>query len=447
MPHADRAEVRSFVALTATSLLLGGFMGAPDCSGGRFRSVPTRSTAVSLSGYADSTAESICAYQQTKDGMSLAAPLACATPSGVAAVDTCGVYWYSWTLNFTLLSSDAYWFGQHNPAAGSYEYTRVFVSRVVQNGGLHTGTGDFAEGPSDNGTCYRSWLAENAAVAPLTYFRGGVPDDLECSSGVNSYAGCPYTCNLPRGCDSAYGVTQNDFTVLGYRSNSSGQDTSQTRFDHYGATSASGPPSGAWGYALETGTCVGGANEGLPCEDEWACWDESAPWAYCNAATVMRRNHVTPDSLNLRRGENRRNARIEASVRTKIINANHREVGLVGRFYNADNYFVFMAREYGGDSVRLQGYAGGQFQIIASATKSMNLLGWTRLGLEISDLGSYTNERFVPNGYCAMRGFVNGSQAVKADSAYCGHAPYGKYGVFTSYMTDAMFWDVDAFPR
>ncbi len=447
---ARRASGLALVA--AGSLLLAGWFGAVDCGDSRFRSVSARNELVTISGFADSASSWVCAYQQTKDGTAYSAIVACALPDGSSGTtDSCGVTWYPWDMSFYLLSSDYYWFGSHNTAGGTYEYTRIFPAQYgVANGGLYTSTGDFDRGPSDDTTCFRSQIADNAAVAPITYFRGGVPADLECSSGENSYAGCPFTCNLTRGCDSAYGVTQNEFNLPAYRTNSSGQSTALTRFDHYGPNAYYGAPSGDWSYMVESGTCYDSIYGGMPCEGDYECYHSSTPWGWCGDRywTVMRRNSVTYDSLNIRRGENRRNSQIESWVRTKFTtDSQHREIGLTSRFYNADNYFVFMLTEYGGDYARIQGYNGGGFYIHAQAWPYLDLRYWTRLGFEISDYGSYANDRFVPSGYCGMRGFVNNGEVIRANSVYCANAPYGNYGTFTYYMRDAMFWDLDAYPR
>ncbi len=431
----------SVAGLALAGFILAGFMGAVDCDGSRFRSVASKTASVTVTGYADSASYIVCAYQQTKDGPLLSSPRACVYPNAANySDDGCGVRWYSFSMTFSLLGTDTYWF----TGSGNSVFTRVLISRNVSGGALFTATGDFSEGPANGTACWRSQIAENAALAPLTYYLGSVPDEMECSGGVNSYAGCPFTCNLARGCDEAYGVTQNDFFNYSHRVNTSYQDTSQTRFDHFGPNSTAGTPAGDWGYQYESGVCMGGPYNGWACEGSGNCggYDCNNYWV------VMRRNAFTFDSLNIRRGQSRRNVQVESWVKTKYADANHREIGVVGRYYDLNNYFVFMVREYGGDLARIHRYVGGGYQTVAGPTyPALNLTGWNRLGLKIVDHGSYVNNRWVPSGYCAMSGIVNSSTVVSTSSTACNNAPYGKYGVFTYYMNDAQFWDLDAYPR
>ncbi len=434
------ASIRSagLLCLASTSLLLAGLVGGVDCQESRFRSVSSRTQTVTIDGFADAWwGVSVCAYQQSASGAALAYPLGCAMPdyNSPSDPDACGVVWYPFVLNVTLLGANDFWFKDSGP-----EYTRVLVSRNVSNGAFFTASGDFNYGPSDGGTCWRSAMRENASIQPLTFFNGVVPSDLDCTSATKSFAGCPFTCNLPNGCDANYGNTANEFWTSGFRTNSSGQDTSQTRFDHYGANSASGPPSGGWSYQMESGTCIGGSYNGYKCENAGNC-----PGGSCNNFYMtMRRNYFTTDSLNVWRGENRRNTKINAYVKMKYADANNREIGLVGRWRDADNYFVFMVREYGGDYARLQRRSGGAYGTLATATPSLNLLSWTRLGLKITDQGSYVNSAFVPNGNCYVAGYVFGSLVVSNPSTSCSQNPYGNYGVFSYYSSSAQFWDLDA---
>ncbi len=426
----------SAVALVGAGLMLSGYMGAVDCEGSRYRSVSSQTQSVTVTGYADSYNEVLCAYQQTKDGVTLSAPLACTYPSTSSNVDGCGVPWYSWSLTFSLLGSNGYWFSSTDKL-----FSRVVISRNATGGSFYTATGDWAESPSDDGTCWRSRIGEGARVVPITYFLNGVPDVFECTGGENGSGGCPFTCNLPRGCDESYGTSQNEFYDSAYRTNASGQNTALLRFDAYGQNAASGTPGGDWTYQAETPQCLDGPYYGSSCTTSANCggYTCAAYW------TVMRRNDYTPDSLNVRRGESRRNFQVEAYAKTKQIDLDHYEMGLVGRFYNRDNYHVFMLREYGGDTAVLHRYVNGSYEIQAAAYPSFNLTIWNRIGFKMVDLGSYTNTTWVPNGYCSMAGKMNGSVLVSASSAPCGNAPYGKYGVFTYFMRDAQFWDLDAF--
>ncbi len=460
----------SLWGMSSISLLLMGFVGGVyDLDACRFTTVSGRAVTRTVTGYTDAySSVTICAYQLRKNGAWVA--LACTSPSStVEATDPCGVNWYEFTLNFTLLSADAYWSRINGP-----EFTRVSIERNVSNGALFTGTDDFSNGPMNDSSCYRSLFKENAAPAPILYYNGATPDDLDClgngicigggqngevcsddtdcvnTSGVidgychdkKSMAGCPFTCNLTMGCDTGYGTTENRFYDSAHRVNSSGQSTASTRFDHYGGTSASGPPAGSWSYLGESGICSGGSFAGLPCDTSSQCTGGS-----CSASwTVMRRNSYTADSLNVRRGENRRDSLVEAYVKMKEVDSTDREIGLVNRFYDADNYYVFMVREYGGDYARIQRRRNGAYETVATATPSFGLTSWLRIGFQIRDNGSWVNTGFLPSGTCHMAGTISGTTVVSHSSVSCLRAPYGNYGVFSYYNSSAQFWDLDAYP-
>ncbi len=427
------------LGLASASLLMGA-VGAVDCSESRFRSVATRASTVTIEGYVDRyLGVTVCAYQQSVSGGALGYVLGCTSPNANEPTDpdSCGVVWYPYAITVTLNGNNDFWFRDRGP-----EYTRVLVSQNVTNGTFFTATDDFYDGPSDSSTCWRSMLRENASIQPLTYFNGAVPSDLDCSSATRSFAGCPFTCNLPNGCDASYANTSNEFWSSIYRTNTSGQDTSQTRFDHYGATSAAGTPAGNWGYAMENGICVGGSNPGVKCDADATCLGGGN----CNNYyMVMRRNTYGVESLNVRRGENRRNTKLTAYVKMKYADINNREIGLVGRWFDEDNYFVFMVREYGGDYARLQRRAAGTYLTLATATPSLNLLSWTKLGFKIIDMGSYVNSTFVPNGNCYLAGYVGSSLVVSNSSTGCSQNPQGNYGVYSNYNSSAQFWDLDAY--
>ncbi len=428
------------VLVVASSLLLTSAVGAVDCGVSRFRSVSGRGSAITIQGNDSQYASyPICAFQQTKDP-NYSVSLGCVWPTTSNPTNDCGLTYYPFTLNVTLLTDDRHWF---KDAAGP-EYTRVFVTRSSSAGGLATASGDEVLGPSDGQTCFRSRTYSNTSVAPLVYFNGGVPADLNCSSPNRSFAGCPFSCSLPEGCDASYGNTQNEFTLTGYRVNFDGQDTSQTIFDHYGATSAAGAPAGNWGYLDESGICVGGPWPGAKCDTDGQCTMRGNPGTCNNTFVVMRRNSYTADSLNIRRGENRRNSLVDGNVKLKLIDANNREIGLISRWVNADNYMAFVVREYGGDYVRMHRYHGGVYALLGSATPSINLLSWTRIGFKVRDNGSYVDGGFVPNGYCWMQGTVAGLVTLTLTNAYCAPTPYGNYGVFSAYNSSAQFYDLDA---
>ncbi len=413
------------------------FMGHVE-GGGRFRSVAGRASVVTITAYSSEPAPPglVCAYQQSKrNGNSV---LARASPqTQTPMLDVCGTNWYPVTLNVQLLSNDEYWFQDSGP-----EYTHVFVSAPNAGWGLHTATADEAMGPSDATTCLVSRTPENRAIQPLTYFNGAVPADLDCSGASRSFAGCPFTCNLPQGCDQQYGKTLDRYYEPSFRQNSMGQSTALTRYDHYGYNAAVGPPGVDWSYLLETGSCQGGSMNGQPCDSGQEC-----PGGSCinQQYTVMRRNAYTIDSLNIRRGENRRNLRASAWVKNKYSDVNNRMLGIVGRWYNADNYFLFLVEEYGGDYGRLSRYVGGVYQTVVAPTQaSFNLMTWTRLSFSIRDNGSYTDAKFVPNGTCAMTGYVSGNSVVTTSSTDCSNAPYGGYGVFSYANQNAQFRELSA---
>ncbi len=417
------------------AVVLSGFLGVADCGTSRYRSVSGRTQTVSIVGWDDQYAYyPVCAYQQHKDA-TMSSPIGCAWPSYNDRQYSCGTYWYPFTITVPLLGSDDHWFKDQ----GGPEYARVLLSRGGQ--GLYTASGDESYGPSDASACFRSRIFTNTAVAPLTYFNGPVPTELLCSGAQRSVAGCPFTCTNSEGCDASYGRTQNEFYDYAHRVNLDYQDTSKTLYDHYGPTAASGPPSGDWGYAYESGTCVGGSYNGWKCDTSANC-----PGGYCNQYwQVMRRSGFTYDSLNVRRGESRRSSQVEAWVKMKYADYNNQEIGLVSRWYDANNYFVFMVREIGGDLARLHRYNGGVVQTVAGPNYTpLDLTYWNRLAFKVVDLGSYVQGGFAPNGNCAMSGLVNGSTVVSTGSTPCGNAPYGNYGVFSYYNSSPQFWDLDA---
>ncbi len=421
-----RAGFGGAAVLAVASTLLMGFVGTvTNCPGfedtqGRFRVVTNRTDSVTISGWTDAwSGVTICAYQQTKD-QAVSAVLGCTSPSSYSdGTDNCNVNWYPFSMTVTLLGNNDSWFGQHNPAEGVTEYTRVSVNKSGTSGGLYTGTGDKDFGPSDGSTCFRSKAMENGAIAPITFHRGGLPPQRECATGINSYDGCPFTCNLPGGCDSLYGVREQEFSQASHRANADGQVTALTRFDHFGANAAAGTPSGDWSYQWEN------------------------QWYY----VVMGRAYYSYDSLNIRRGENRRNTKVEAWIKTAAVNSYNQQLGLIARHYDANNYFTFMLHEYGYDAVRLHAYWGGNWVNLATAYPSLNLLGWTRAGMVVRDRGSYSGNGFNPNGYCYLAGTVSGATVVSLASTYCGFAPYGRYGVFSYLHMSPQFWDLDAFPE
>ncbi len=426
------------LGLATTALLLAGFTGVTECGNSRYRSVSGRTSVVTISGWDDQTwYYPICAYQQSRDP-NVSAVLGCVWPNWEGMTDGCNVTWYDFTMNVTLLGGDDYWFKD----GATPEYAKVFVTRSSSGGGLYTTTGDESSGPSSGAACGRSRIKTNASMTPLVYYNGSVPSDRNCNSSNRAYAGCPFTCTLPEGCDPNYGNRQSEFNAAPFRTNYDGQATSATLFDHLGMNGATPAPGNAWSYQLESGTCSWYGN---PCSSQYDCWDYY--WGEtCNSYwTVLRRNDFTGDSLSVRRGENRRNSLVEAYVKMRTSDYYNREIGLVSRFYNPDNYFVFMVRQYGGNYARIQGYTNGYFQTVGLPTvPSFDLTYWNRLGFKITDQGSYVNAAFVPNGYCYMEGRVNGASVNAVSSWYCGNAPYGKYGVFSYYNQSPQFWDLDA---
>ncbi len=446
-------ETGATLTLAAVSFVLTGYTGWVT-EPSRFSSTPNRKHTMTLTGIADSSSELVCAYQQTNQGPSLAAPLGCDYPRKQAFVDSAGVTWWSFEFNVKLLESDEFWFGQDNPSAAIFEFARVLVTRPVQNGALYTATLDLAEGPSDiRFTGYRSMISENAARVPLTIFKVGMPSELECTKPGNvpdsrrrgrgtallSYAGCPYTCSLQRGCDQGYGDLQDNFYQSQTRVDSSGNSTALTRFEHDGEGAD-------WTYQPESGTCWGGRFSGAACEDDDACGQEGA---CVKLYTVLRRNADTGDSLKLRRGAQRRNARVEAWARMSYAtpNAQNQEIGLVQRYLDGDNYFAFVVREYGGDKARIHQKRAGKYGVLAAANAAMRLNSWSRLGFEVTDNGSYVEASFIPNGRCRMGGYIDEDTVVTANGVPCAFAPHGKYGVFSAHAETAQFWDLDAFMR
>ncbi len=456
---------KSGIALA--SIVFMGVTGTVyDSDGCRYMSTSSKSSTHTISGYTDAWYyQYVCAYQQSQDAHVQAA-LGCTSVSSTSSfTDGCGVNWYPFTITFTLNSGSSYWFKDNGP-----EYTRV---QLKTNYGvvIHTFTDDGTSGPSNySNTCFRSFFLENGAQAPITFYYGSVPTGRACginagqciggsyngwsctsdSNCPNGYcwdeadpAGCPFTCNEKEGCDFTYGVQKDLFYDYSSRVNSSSQLTSYTRFDQYGATSGSGVPSGDWYYGTETGTCSGGTNPGALCTSNNYCYGGG----YCSAYyVVMRRDYVTSDSLKIRRGQNRRNVMTEAWAKTTNIDANHREFGLVSHFYDADNYFVFMVREYGGDYARLQRYRNGSYGTIAYSYPALNLTSWNKLGFLVRDNGSYTTRGFQPNGTCRMIGYVNDYAVVSTSSTDCLRAPYGQFGLFSYYMRDSQFWNLQAYP-
>ncbi len=422
MAKGIRVGFRGVCCLALGSALLAGYTGGiTSCPGfentqRRFRSVANRTDQVTISGYVDQSSGTICAYQQTKDG-SLSAPLACASPVSNQGNDGCGVYWYDFALNFSLLGDDNNWFGQHNPTQGAYEYTRVIVKSGADT--FFSFTGDEAFGPSDSSSCYRSRARENGAMAPITFYRGGVPAERDCASGENSHDGCPFTCNLPYGCDVSYGISHNPFSEAAYRANYEGQTTALTRFDHYGANSSYSPPTGNWSYQ----------------------WESGASPQYI----VMRRNNYTSDSLNIRRGERRRNSYVSAWVKAQYVDGNNTQLGVISRFHDNNNYFTFMVLETGGDLARIQRFAAGYWLSLATSYPSFNLLSWTKLGFTMRDRGTYGPTGFTPDGNCSAVGAINDAVVVSLSSTPCSFAPHGGYGVFSYYHSSAQFWNLDAY--
>ncbi len=442
------------VLLVATSFLLSGYLGGVDCSYSRYQSVPTRSSSYTITGWVDSPSYQVCAHQYGQDNY--AYPLGCVWPVGYPdTTDGCGASWYPYSLTVTLNSSSHYWNGRHDPAKDEYESTKVLVTRSgSQNASFYTATGDaYNHGPSNTAACFRSFARENSTTKmPLVFFREAVPSELRCDTpGEKSFAGCPFTCSLTKGCDREYGTKLDQFYNAAHRVNSEGQSTAMTRFDHRGATSSSGTPSGDWTYQYNSGACVGGAYPGKGCDSESECdvWYNTT--GYCSGAAsyiLLRRNNYTADSLKLRRGANRRNARIDSWIKMKGNDVNNREIGLVQRWRDENNYFAFVVREYGGDYAKIHRYWGGGYANLAATTGiSMDLIQWNRIGFEMWDHGSYSGTRFVPNGNCRAKGYLNGTNILYLSSTYCGFAPYGKYGPFSFWNSGAQFWDLNAYAR
>ncbi len=414
----------SLVGLGMTSVMLMGFDGAVSTWPGtantqqRFRTVPNRNATVTVSGYADSTAYQICSHQQTRDP-NVWATIGCVYPTTAGTrVDACGVTWYPYTMSVALLTDQKYWFGKHHPAKGVNEFTRVSVNANFGGGGLVTFTGDAASGPMDASACWRSQARENGAKSAITFYRGNMPPERECTAGANSIDGCPFTCNLALGCDSSYGGTQNEFYNSSYRVNADGQTTALTRFDAYGPNSAYGVPGGDWFYEYDGAT----------------------------GYYLMRRWVWSADSLNIRRGENRRNSRVQAWMKQDWVNQYNQQVGLVSRFYNADNYFVFLLWEHGGDGARIHVYNNGNYVPLATTYPSLNLLTWNRIAFDVQDRGTWQASGFLPNGNCRLAGLVNGTEVVSVSNTACLHAPFGRYGIFTWLNQSSGFWDLDASP-
>ncbi len=434
------SSVTAMAAMGEVSSFNGVFTG-----GSRFTSVTQKNQSVNFWGYSDTLAEPTCAFQQKSD--SSMAPLGCSYPTtGGAYTDPCGITWYPYQVNVTLNAANAYWFGRNNATTGEKEYTQVFLSRNTSDSGLYTLTGDWTNGPSEYGpTCWRTLFQTNSAVAPMTIYHNGVPTDFGCQGTNRPFAACPFTCNQPDGCDFLTGERQWEFSNSNYRLNSSSQDTSQTEWDHYGHSGAYSPPAGNWFYGWESRACVGGTYNGLSCTQDYNC-----AGGYCGPPyyVVMRRDTYTGDSLNIRRGESRRNSKVEAWVKNTGSGYYYRYLGLISRFYNSNNYFAFKLSEYGSDHAYLERLIGGSIQGIASIVyPSFNMYNnWTRIGLEVRDRGSYTNGGFVPNGNCYVGGILNGSTVTSVASTLCNFAPVGSYGTYSHYNYGAQYYDVDAYP-
>ncbi len=423
----------------ATAFIFMGQTGVVDFTtnvASRFKSVTTKAAWVTVNGYVDAYVP-ICSYQQHQNGPAYSTVLNCVWPS-FWHTDTCGTNWYWFSMSQYLMGSNQHWF-----TAGTKEYARVFVQRgdgVKQ--GMYTATGDYYAGPSDSTTCRRAAGQENAAIAPITFYLNGIPDDLQCGSGADSYAGCPFTCNTP-GCDINYGDTQVEFYDASYRTNVNGQSTALTRFDKGGYTAAAVQPSGEWAYALESGTCSGGPYYNQPCDSSANCAGYSC---YQYNYTMRWNTYGAAESINAKRGERRQNVRVEGWFKTKYRDSYHYEFGLVNRYYDPSRYFVFWINNISG-SAMIHGVNNGAWLGVASGSTTTNFLSWQRLGFEIRDRGTVVNGAFQPNGNCWMRGYVNGAAIVANDSYNCSFAPRGSYGPYTYYMADAQFYDLDAFAR
>ncbi len=438
MAKVGRSGARtSYIAgVSLGSLLLMGFYGVSDCGpSSRYRTVSSRTAQVTITGYAD-TVEWIGAYQQSSNP-SVANYRGAAYPDvNNGFTDGCGDTWYPWTMSIYLNGGDNYWFTN----GAQVEQAQVLLRTYYTGHVLYTTTGDSDFGPSNANACGRSYMAENSKLLPLVYFHGSVPADLDCSSGDKSFLGCPYTCNLILGCDTSYGTTQNLFYLSAYRSNLNNQSTASIRFDNYGYNGSVGAPPGDWTYQYETGICIGGTYNGQACDNDGNCTG-----GYCNESWVVkRRNSFTSDSLNIRRGENRRNVYVEGWAKNKYNDYYNREIGLVTRFYDNNNYFMFMVREYGGDYARLQRRANGAYATLAYAYPSFTLTSWTKLGFKVIDTGSWNDTQFIPNGNCYMAGYINGNIVVYNSSTGCSQNPYGQYGLFSYYNSNSQFWNLDA---
>ncbi len=448
MSQGQGTKLACLVGLGAASVVLSGAAGmfyVNNGAGSRYSSVPYRNSTPSFWGYSDVSTDPACVYQQKKD--STMAVLACGYPdTQFGYTDACGVTWYPYNFWVSLNAGDDYWFGTHDPAAGKYEYTQIFVSRNSSSSGLVTFPDDWQSGRSKYpSTCFRSLLKTNGSVTPIILFRGGMPAGQSCSGSVRSFAACPSTCSLPSGCDFSLGSTQDEFYLASRRVNSSNQDTSQTEFDHYAGLSGY-TPGGNWYYGWESRACVGGTYNGLACTQNYNC-----AGGYCGAANyvVLRRDTYSGlDSLQIRRGESRRNVRIEAWSKNTGSGYYYRYTGLIGRFYNNDNYFAFRLTEYGSDSAwidRVSTTIGHQTVAISYPSFNMNN-NWTRLGFDIKDRGSYVDAGFVPSGNCYVAGLINGNPVVSAASTPCSFAPTGRSGVYNNASYGSQFWDLDATP-
>ncbi len=442
MVRRRRAGVVGALGLSLTSFVLVGYTGYAMLSGspGRHKAVASRTASVTLTGYDDQYYwYPVCAYQQTRNPDSMAT-LGCVWPSTVGAIqDACGRWLYPFSMTVSLLGNDENWSKDRSTA----EYTRVFFARSGSGGSIYTMANDDYRAGSDSAGCHLSRAAENLSVAAITFYNNTVPADLTCSGTTKSFAGCPYSCNLEEGCDVLYGRRENNYYDAAYRTNADGQTTVLTRYDHYGMTAGSGTPFPDWSYQTESGVCSGGSTPGAACDADANCpGGGTCPRYY----TVMRRNALTGDSLNMRRGDQRRNTLVEAWVKMKYVDANNQEIGLVNRFYSNNNYFAFVVREYGGDYAQIHKIEGGSYYFVAGGTPSLTLTSWTRIGFKVRDLGSYDLDRFVPSGNCEAVGQVGGVNAVSLASTPCAFAPNGHVGALSYYNSNAQFWDLDAYP-
>ncbi len=424
----QRAKLLTFLAglSAAAPLLMGAGSGIVFSTnygtGSRYAQVSVRSSSISLQGYVENPNEAICVYQQQRNDSTMAV-LGCYYPSPTPYPDTCGATWYHFdVITAPLNTADAYWFGKHDPANGLYEYTGVFVTRNTSNSGLYTTTEDWLSGPSENGTCWRGGVETNTARSPITVFRGGRPASVNCAGSVRSFAGCPFTCNLPLGCDFLTGAQSYEFWNASHRINASGQDTALTEWDQVSSVAGYSPPPGEWYYG----------------------WDTDGYYV------VMRRDeYYGLDTLNLRRGENWRNVKVEAWAKNEGDSYYYRYSGIVGRWKDASNYFIFKQTEYGGDYAWLERTQAGSTALIGSVASwwpfDMNN-SWTRLGLEIKDLGSYVNGGFVPSGNCSVAGSIDWATVTSVASTPCSFAPYGRNGMYANFNFGLQFYDFDETP-